>query len=273
VSRERDYVLGTHDEEIERLGLQHRVWRPRALDAWRRAGFTVGQTILDVGCGPGYASVDLAEIAGPSGRVVAIDRSRRFLDALASSARSRALTHLETHERDLDDDAPLPASGADGAWARWVFAFVRDPRRLLERTAAALRPGGTFVSHEYFDYRTWRVTPRSAELEAFVAQVIESWRATGGEPDIGLELPVWLLELGFEIRSARPIVDVVTPSSFVWEWPKAFIDVGAARLVELGRMSPEEAAALQRSFAASERNPRTLLVTPAVLEIIAVKNR
>ena len=75
--QERDYVLGTHDEEIERLALQHRVWRPRASDAWRRAGFTQGQTILDVGCGPGHATLDLAEIVGQSGRVVALDRSRQ----------------------------------------------------------------------------------------------------------------------------------------------------------------------------------------------------
>ena len=46
---ERDYVLGTHDEEVERLALQNRVWRPRTLEAWRRAGFTVGQTLIDVG--------------------------------------------------------------------------------------------------------------------------------------------------------------------------------------------------------------------------------
>jgi hypothetical protein len=37
---DRDYVLCTHDEEIARLGLQHAVWRPRVLDAWRRAGIT-----------------------------------------------------------------------------------------------------------------------------------------------------------------------------------------------------------------------------------------
>src|SRR5258708_21651917 len=61
---ERDYVLGTHDDEVARLGLQHRVWRARALDAWRRPGFTVGQTLLDIGCGPGLASADLAEIVG-----------------------------------------------------------------------------------------------------------------------------------------------------------------------------------------------------------------
>jgi SAM-dependent methyltransferase len=76
VGHDREYVLGTHDDEVSRLALQHRVWRPRALDAWRRAGFMVGQTLLDLGCGPGHAAADLAEIVGPSGRVVAIDQSR-----------------------------------------------------------------------------------------------------------------------------------------------------------------------------------------------------
>ncbi len=57
MDQEEEHVLGTYDEEIARLGLQHRVWRSRALDARRRGGFTTGQTLLDVGCGPGYAYV------------------------------------------------------------------------------------------------------------------------------------------------------------------------------------------------------------------------
>src|SRR5712691_2658819 len=138
---ERDYVLGTHDEELQRLGLQHRVWRPRALDAWRRAGFTLGQTILDVGCGPGYASLDLAEIVGPAGKVVAIDRSERFLDALRSTARRNAIENIETRSLDLDGDE-LPQLRADGAWACWVFAFLKRPADLVRRVADALKPGG-----------------------------------------------------------------------------------------------------------------------------------
>jgi hypothetical protein len=39
---DKDYVLGTHDEEIARLGLQHRVWRPIVLECWRKAGITGG---------------------------------------------------------------------------------------------------------------------------------------------------------------------------------------------------------------------------------------
>src|SRR2546426_12762513 len=103
MSREKDYVLGTHDDEIARLGLQHRVWRPRALDAWRRAGFTMGQTILDIGCGPGYATLDLAEIVGPAGRVVALDRSRRFLDVLEANRLQRGLENISVVEMELDE--------------------------------------------------------------------------------------------------------------------------------------------------------------------------
>ncbi len=121
--RERDYVLGTHDDEIARLGLQHRVWRPRVAAAWMAAGFTVGQTIADLGCGPGYATLDLSEIVGPDGRVLAFDRSRRFLEVLEG----RGLRNVTASEADLDTDA-LPEAVADGVWIRWVLAFVKQPR-------------------------------------------------------------------------------------------------------------------------------------------------
>jgi len=260
---ERDYILGTHDDEVARLGVQHRVWRPRMLDAWRRARFTTGQTILDVGCGPGYAALDLAEIVN---RVIAVDRSQRFLDAL----RARDVPQIETVEIDLDEDE-LPALDADGAWARWVFAFVKRPRDLVARVRRALKPGGVFVVHEYVDYRAWRVSPRSVEHEEFVDVVIKSWRAAGGEPDIGLDLPRWFEELGFEIRSLLPIVDAIRPNDFAWQWPHSFMESGIRRLVELGHISPERASATAQAFTATEANPTALMITPVVLEIIAVR--
>jgi len=265
-----DYVLGTHDAEVARLGLQHRLWRARALDAWRRAGFTAGQTLLDVGCGPGYASLDLAEIAGPRGWVIAFDRSARFLDALRSAAVRNALPNIATRQVDLDGD-DLGVSGADGAWARWVFAFLSKPRDLVARVAAALRPGGAFVIYEYFDYRTWSFMQQSSMFEEFVDAVIRSWRASGGEPDIGRALPDWLEEAGFRVVSLRPFIDVLTPADDLWQWPKAFVDVGAQRLVDLGALSAERAAAIGAEFAARESGSAARMVIPAVLEIVAVR--
>ena len=270
MAAERDYVLGTHDEELERLGLQHRVWRPRALDAWRRAGITAGQTVLDVGCGPGYAALDLAEIVGPSGRVVAVDRSRRFLDALERSRNQRGLVQIETHEKDLDVDE-LPSVSADVAWARWVFMFLRRPKELLRRVAEMIRPGGVFVAHEYFEYCSWKLIPRCPEHEELVRVLVAVWRAEGGEPDVARDLAAWLPEFGFRLAELRTIVDVVPPTSPVWRWPGAFIEVGLRRLVDLGRFSTERASEIAAAFRARESDPRSLMVTPAVLEILAVK--
>jgi len=263
---ERDYILGTHDEEVERLGLQHRVWRPRALDAWRRAGITTGQTLIDVGCGPGFATLDLAEIAGPQGRVVAIDRSRRFLDVVAS----RRLPNVTAHEIDLNESA-LPDARADAAWVRWVFAFVTKPRDLLLRVRDALKPGGVLIIHEYFAYKTWRLAPESKDHEAFVDAVIASWHASGGEPDIALDLVRWMGEAGFRIREMRPMIDAVTPSNFIWQWGAAFVRSGLPRLAELGFVTRDDAARTQASFDAAAKNPATVMVTPGVLEIIAEK--
>jgi SAM-dependent methyltransferase len=269
---ENEYILGTHDEEIARLGLQHRVWRPRVLDAWQRAGISTGQTVLDIGCGPGYATIDLAEIVGPSGTIVAVDKSERFLSVLDAARRQRGLTNISRYMLDLNEEN-LPSIQADAAWARWVFAFVRHPHELIKRAAYALKPGGVFVVHEYCDYATWRMAPRSAELEEYVDVVMESWRDEGGEPDIALELPAWLTELGFELRSLQPIIDMVPPSNVEWDWLKAFVHVGLKRLVDLGRLTSRRAGEISHSIEAREADPGTLMITPAVLEIVAVHHQ
>jgi hypothetical protein len=108
-------------------------------------------------------------------------------------------------------------------------------------------------------------------MEEFVQVVIDSWRASGGEPDIGLDLPGWLEEIGFEIRDLRTIVDVVPATDFIWQWPRSFVESGLARFVALGRLSPARARAKWDAFLAAEASPRTRMVTPAVLEIIAVR--
>ena len=267
---EKDYVLGTHDEELARLGLQHRAWRSCTSVAWHNAGIRPGQTVLDVGCGPGYATFDLAELVGPSGRVIAIDKSERFLDALDRERRLRGLENIVTHNIDFDSGV-FPSATADAAWCRWVFAFLRQPREVLSRLAASIRPGGVIVIHEYFDYATWRSAPRCAELEEFVSCVMASWRANGGEPDIALSLPRWLEDLGFEIRALHPIVSSVQPGELKWTWLRTFVEIGRQRMVELGAMSESQAEEIWRAFLGIEATPGTRMITPAVLEIVAVR--
>jgi hypothetical protein len=152
---------------------------------------------------------------------------------------------------------------------RWVFAFVSRPRDLVSRVAAALRPGGALVIHEYFDYRTWSFLRPSPLHEEFVQAVMRSWRNNGGEPDIARSLPAWLEESGFRIESLRPFVDVIAPRDYMFQWGKAFIESGTRRLVDIGELTAERAAAIREEFDAQAAAPNARMVIPAVLEIVA----
>jgi SAM-dependent methyltransferase len=270
VASERDYVLGTHDEEIARLGLQHRVWRPVVLDCWEKAGITVGSRVLDVGAGPGYATVDLAEIVGPKGGVVAIERSGKFVRSMEEACRVRSLTNVRIHELDLMTD-DLPAGHYDFSWCRWVLSFVSDPALLIKKIGGVLRTGGFALFHEYADYATWRFAPSRPHQQKFVERVMQSWRDAGGKADIALDLPPLLSENGFVVRSATPRIFCVRPSDYMWQWPAAFIESGPARLKEMDIADEQFAEKLRAELREAEKEPNSLLLTPLVLEIVAEK--
>jgi SAM-dependent methyltransferase len=267
---ERDYVLGTHDDEIYRLGFQHRVWRPRALDAWARARIGDGMKVIDFGAGPGFATMDLAEIVGARGEVHALERSRRFLDTLEAQAQSRGFTQVKPHEVDVVDD-PIPINNADAAWARWIFAFLPTPKEALKKLVDALKPGAALVLHEYIDYQTWKLAPAAPNFERFVQEVSDNWRAFGGEPDIARDIPAWLTEMNVKIESLKPYVDVVSKDDNVWRWPIGFFDIHIDRLLQQNRITPDIANDMREEFARVSEKPGTLMVTPLVLEIIARK--
>jgi SAM-dependent methyltransferase len=265
-----DYVLGTHDEEIARLGIQHQVWRPHMLDAWARAGMTRGSRVVDFGAGPGYATCDAAEIVGPGGQVTAIERSPHFLEFAGREMRRRNLSWVSFIESDLMADG-LNLTGFDLAWCRWVASFVSSPPLLVRRIAASLRAGGRAVLHEYQDYSTWRMIPSSESLAEFVTTVMTSWRNVGGEPDVVAKLLPLMPDEGLRIISLKPLIFAARPTDFAWEWPASFVVSNSERLVEAGLMQRSAADQLQRDFRESARNPNAVMMTPLVLEIIAEK--
>jgi SAM-dependent methyltransferase len=258
-----DYVLGTRDDEVARLGLQHRVWRGRVLEAFRRARIRSGQTIIDVGAGPGFAAADLADLVGPRGKVVALERAPHFLAKL----RERGLANVEVREHDVSD--PFGIEGADASWCRWLLSFVPDPQATIRHIGAALRIGGTAIFHEYAAYETWRMMPPNPLHERFRSQVEQSWRDSGGEPNVALWLPEWLGEAGLEIVDTRLLADVISPADETWEWPRSFMETGAHRLHELGYVGASEIATMASLLDNPPEGAR--MITPLVAEIVARK--
>ncbi|HEY2569399.1 MAG TPA: class I SAM-dependent methyltransferase [Candidatus Udaeobacter sp.] len=267
---DRDYVLGTHGEELSRLGLQHRVWRPVVLDCWQRAGITVGKRVLDLGAGPGYAAVDLAEIVGPTGEVVALERSRNFVRALEGACRARSLSNVRIHEVDLMT-GELPGANYDFSWCRWVMSFVTDPALLVGKLSNVMRKGSVAIFHEYGHYESWHFFPRLPNQERFREHVIATWRESGGEPDGAMVLPTLLPANSFAIRSVRPHLFCVRPTNYMWQWPATFIETYLPRLIEMGRIDQKFADQVRHDLAKAEKDPNAFVITPLVLEIVAEK--
>lgn len=265
---ERDYILGTHDAEIERLLLQHRVWRPRMLDAWRRAGITQAQTVLDLGSGPGYATIDLAEIVGPAGTAIAVERSARFLAALSGAAAKRDLANIRTIEADITESS-IGEVIADAAWCRWVFSWLTRPERGVANIARAMKRGGVAVFHEYLNYGAWSLIPQAQPFTDFVNAVTASIAKTGASVDAAATLPSLLEQAGFDIVALNPIVDVVGPQNYVWLWPVSFARGYRDKLVAEGVISASRADEALAQLTRAETTPGIRMVTPVVLEIIA----
>jgi len=269
--REKDaYVLGTGDDELGRLGFQHRVWGEQAFSIWERAGFAPGHTVLDVGCGPGFGTLDLARIVTSTGRIIAVDASQRYLDYLNSQIKGQSLGHIETRLGDVTA-LDLPPDSIDGAYARWVLCFVSNPGAAITAVAKALRPGGVFAVQDYFNYQAITLAPRSEIFQRIIDAVLKRWRLTGGDPDFAGHLPELFSKCGLIVRDIRGITRVARPGTALWNWPASFFRNFVPALVDAGLISGDEQRAFEAEWARRSADPNTFFCSPPLYDVIAYK--
>jgi SAM-dependent methyltransferase len=263
-----EYVLGTGDDELARLGFQHQVWGADTYRAWDAAGFRKGQTILDVGCGPGFATFDLADRVGADGRVVAIDLSERYIAFLRRQAEARGVANVEARTGRVEA-MDLPEGFADGAFARWVFTFVPEPERVARGVARALRPGGRFVVIDYCRYRGFAISPHHPVFDRVFEATARSYSDRDGDSDAGLHLPASLVAAGLRIESVEPIVRTARPGDPLWEWPIYFFRLYLPSLVEGGYLEQGDADEFIAEYERRGSDPAAFLMTPPMVAITA----
>lgn len=160
-----------------------------------------GMDLLDVGCGPGTITVDLAARVAP-GKTVGIDSAEAAVD----SARSLS-TDIPVEFRVTDLMAEdLPERAFDVVHAHQVLQHVPDPIGALRQMGRLCKPGGIVAARDS-DYQAMTWFPADPDLDAWLDLYRRVARANGGEPDAGRYLLDWALRAGFE--------DVV-PSASAW---------------------------------------------------------
>lgn len=280
-----EYVLGTDEVELSRLGMQNQLWSDAAHQLWARAGIRLGQRVLDVGCGPGYASLDMAQIVRDEGFVLGIDESPNYVAHLNQQADARHIRNCAAVVGDVQQiqsvlaaEATRRAAGRgdlhdsfDLAYARWVLCFVPDPAAVVAGVAAALKPGGRFCVQDYFNYESMSMAPRSKAWERTVAATAQSWRARGGDPDIVARLPRMMRENGLTVEHIGVHQRIARPTDTMWQWVHIWWKIYAPKLVAMGLLAQADCDALLNQLDDPEGNGVEFVVAPPVYDIVGVR--
>lgn len=262
------YVLGNDAVELDRLRLQHDLWRPILQAALGRAALSPGERVIDLGAGPGFVALDLARIVGPTGQVLALEQNPTYVRHGQQLAQDAGLVQLEMRCHDLLRD-PLPAGAFDLVWCRWVAMFLPEVESLLEPLPCSLARGGRVLLHEYVHWDTFGLHPHGLAIARFSRAVQRSFQQAGGDPDISRRLPSLLAARGFVIEDLRPLPVLGRAGEWQARWLEMFVTLYGSKLQGLGLWSLEEAEAARREMAASRTDPGSFWVGPTILEVRA----
>src|SRR5947209_1394739 len=188
------YTIDGGETGKQRLDVLSSAMHPVTTALLAIAGVAPGHRCLDVGCGGGHVSRELAELVGASGRVVGIDLDATVIQLARADVESDSIENLEFRVGDAAsvDDGPY-----DVAYARFLLSHVDNPASLLSRLVAVLAPGGVLIVED-IDFTGRFCHPDLPAYWRYVELYRETVRRRGGNADIGPTLPALLQAAGLE---------------------------------------------------------------------------
>jgi len=206
--------------------------------------------ILDVGCGPGTITLDLARLAS-AGSVVGTDRSEPVVEEARAAAERADVTNVEFTVGDVYSLDHEPDS-FDVVHAHQVLQHLSDPVAALREMARVCRPGGIVATRDS-DYAGFTWFPAVPELDSWLALYRQVARGNGAEPDAGRRLKSWALAAGLDVvLSTADVWCFATAEDVSWwggMWAERVVGSGLAeQAVEQGLASPQDLSQMAQGW-------------------------
>ncbi len=229
-----------------------------------------GLALLDIGCGPGTITADLAELVAP-GQAIGLDASDDVIAQAEAYAASRGITNLRCEVGDLfslgyDDDT------FDVVHAHQVLQHLVDPGAALVELRRVLRPGGVLAVRES-DYGAFVWAPASAALDRWMELYLAVTARNGHNARIGPSLLGLAHAAGFDdVVVSSTCWTFADPESRQW-WGGLWADrVRLSRFAEqavaYGLSTTEELEQIAEAFLSWAASSDAVFVVPHV-EILA----
>jgi SAM-dependent methyltransferase len=246
----------------QRLRILSRVLYASTAALFDRLEVGEGMTCLDVGCGGGDVTRELAGCVGPGGKVVGVDIDATKLDLARTEADAHDMLNVEF--RALDIRTQNAGTEFDVVYARFLLTHLDDPASAVQAFFLHLRPGGLAVVED-IDFNGAFTFPESPAYRRYHELYCAVVRKRGGDPNIGPRLPLLLMDAGFvdvDLSIAQPagmqgevkLIHAITLENI------------ADAVMEDGLASRQEIDAMVEELYAFAANPRTVTALPRIVQ-------
>ncbi|KAK2616289.1 hypothetical protein QQS21_000723 [Conoideocrella luteorostrata] len=150
--------------------------------------------ILDIGCGPGTITVDLAGYV-PDGRIIGLERAAKVLDQARNLAKEKGVKNIEFVVGDANA-LDYPDNTFDIVVCHQVLQHVKDPVGILREMRRVTKPGGLVAAREA-DYGSFTWYPEVDGMKEWQSLYQKVATSNGGEPDAGRMVHAWAKKAGF----------------------------------------------------------------------------
>jgi ubiquinone/menaquinone biosynthesis C-methylase UbiE len=189
------YALGSSDRERQRLMQQGAILREPLAAAFRAAGIGPGMRVLDLGCGAGDVAMLAADMVGPGGSVVGLDRDAASVAWASKRVANTGITNIRFQVTEFNDFTGLQPF--DALVGRFILMYLPDPVATLRHLSTQLRGGARIAFMEPDFTIPFRLFPEMPEFSNCGRWISESLQRAGARIDMGMHLYHTYRDAGF----------------------------------------------------------------------------
>ena len=190
----QEYTIHGGDEGKNRLSILSRTLREDTARFLQMANLHAGMNCLDLGCGGGDVTLDIANHVGAEGKVLGLDIDERKIQLAAESAVLNGIKNARFKAMsayDLKDE-----SAYDLVYSRFLLSHLNKPQEVLQHIWTALKKGGTFLIEDT-DFSGHFSQPSSRYFDDYVSLYQRLLKKRGADANLGQKLVSLLKEAGF----------------------------------------------------------------------------
>ena len=257
------YAIRGGVEGRERLRLLSGVMGPSTRALLSDVGVPSGSICLDIGCGGGDVTFELARATGPTGRAIGVDLDETKLEMARREAKQQGLSNVVFDVQDVTEWEPPETF--DVVYARFLLSHLTDPGSVVTAMRPHIRSDGVLVVED-IDFRGHFAEPHCPALSRYVELYTASVRHRGGDPNIGPRLPGLLRDAGCDDVHMKVVHHVALEGGIKLLSCVTLENIAEAVLAD-GLTTEAELSATINEFYAFARDPHTVLGGPRIFQV------